>query len=158
MKKFLFSLALILFAALASQAQTLSISGVVRDNQDNSLLVSANVWASSLPDSSIVKGGTTDLDGKFLLTGLPAGTYKLHFSYIGYAGMVKVVKLIDKPVDLGEIKLYASSVSLKDVKVEEKAIRTEQKGDTTQYNAIQYNVRWAIWCRKCPASPLKTVP
>lgn len=75
--KKLFNVILLFFACAALQAQTGTISGVVRDNGTGETLIGATViYAPG-------KGTTTDIDGKYTLT-IPHGEYTLNVSYLNY--------------------------------------------------------------------------
>ncbi|TPE44999.1 outer membrane beta-barrel family protein [Pontibacter mangrovi] len=80
----------------------------------------ANVVLLSLPDSSLVTGATTDVDGLFILERIPAGRYVLRASMVGYP--TKYVSGIsitpEKPeAALGNITLSAASTQLSEVEV-----------------------------------------
>jgi hypothetical protein len=58
-------------------------------------------------DSSLVTGTVTNPQGQFLLEPVPAGTYRVRITYIGYRNAVKenLVVRPDAPVvDLGSIR------------------------------------------------------
>src|SRR6188474_1531875 len=62
-------------------AQSVSISGKVTDADNGEPLIGATVV---VVNSS--QGSVTDLDGKYAISNLPAGTYSLKTSYVGYVG------------------------------------------------------------------------
>ncbi|MXZ05183.1 MAG: TonB-dependent receptor plug domain-containing protein, partial [Rhodothermaceae bacterium] len=62
--------------------QTASIRGFVTDADDREPLVGVNVVLES--DTGGLRGGATDGDGIYNLTRIPAGTYVLRFSFVGY--------------------------------------------------------------------------
>ncbi|MYF63533.1 MAG: TonB-dependent receptor plug domain-containing protein, partial [Rhodothermaceae bacterium] len=62
--------------------QTASIRGFVTDADDREALVGVNVVLES--DTGGLRGGVTDGDGIYNLTRIPAGTYVLRFSFVGY--------------------------------------------------------------------------
>ncbi|MDE2827023.1 MAG: TonB-dependent receptor [Bacteroidota bacterium] len=62
--------------------QTASIRGFVTDADDREALVGVNVVLES--DTGGLRGGATDGDGIYNLTRIPAGTYVLRFSFVGY--------------------------------------------------------------------------
>ena len=62
--------------------QTASIRGFVTDADDREPLVGVNVVLES--DTGGLRGGVTDGDGIYNLTRIPAGTYVLRFSFVGY--------------------------------------------------------------------------
>ncbi len=55
------------------------IEGTVMDRQHNELLIGANVFLKGT-----IYGAVTDLKGKFVISGIPAGNYTLLVKYIGY--------------------------------------------------------------------------
>jgi TonB-dependent starch-binding outer membrane protein SusC len=71
-------LALLLFPASA-WAQAGSVTGRVLDAQTGEPLPGANVLLSELN-----RGGATDIDGRFTVPGVEAGTYNLVTSYVGF--------------------------------------------------------------------------
>ncbi len=72
---------MILFAALISAAY--NITGTVIDTNGEAL-PDATVRLLSSRDSSYVKGGAADVDGKFNLSGVKSGKYILECNYMGY--------------------------------------------------------------------------
>jgi uncharacterized surface anchored protein len=61
-------------------AQNGKISGLIIDKTTQETLIGVNV---SIEGSTL--GATTDIDGKYEISDLTPGNYKLVFSYIGYA-------------------------------------------------------------------------
>lgn len=110
MKRFLSTLMIILMFTTTIIAQSGSLQGIVKDNATKAPLSGVNVI---LNKGNI--GTTTDEDGKFQLNNLPAGTYKVTVSYLGYKTETKSIKIIkdqkteigflltETPVKLGEI-------------------------------------------------------
>jgi TonB-dependent receptor len=56
-----------------------TVQGVVTDGGTGKPLIGANIFLRGT-----ALGGVTDIDGKFKVVRIPAGTYKLRVSYIGY--------------------------------------------------------------------------
>ena len=84
--------ALLLSAALGAvaQAQTGSLHGRVFDSQNGEELIGANVLLVGT-----TMGANTDIDGKFTVRGIPAGTYTARISFVGYiAQMVSDVRIV----------------------------------------------------------------
>ncbi len=77
--KFLLSLCFILGYS-AVYAQTHSISGYVYDKQENTPLPGAAVYL----EDQIVSGTVTDIDGHFVLGGVPSGTQTIVVTYLGF--------------------------------------------------------------------------
>ncbi|MBS1773767.1 MAG: TonB-dependent receptor [Bacteroidetes bacterium] len=133
-----FKIAVLLITLVLSNivyAQTASISGTIIANDDKNALAGVSVSVINTGDSAQKKGTVTDADGFFTIDNLKAGKYKIRISSVGFKPTEKTVTLGSNNVSLGQITLQASSSSLKNVTVETKQIRAEQKGDTTEFNA-----------------------
>ncbi len=76
-------LLLALLAVPAARAQILT--GTVVDGAFGGGLPAANVAVFAPGTATPVSGSATDLDGRYRITGLAAGTYDVAFSFIGYA-------------------------------------------------------------------------
>ena len=66
------------------QGSTFKVVGSLRDSTTNEFLPYLNVAVLDIEDSSMVKGGTSNYDGLFELTGIHAGNYLLRISGFGY--------------------------------------------------------------------------
>ncbi|NDV46302.1 TonB-dependent receptor [Paludibacter sp. 221] len=103
-------------------AQNGSIKGTVVDSQTKEALIGANVTISGTAN-----GVTTDLDGKFAISNLNAGTYSLHISYIGYEAQEKNNIVVQHNKETGlEILLDASTFQLNEAVVVGKANRESE--------------------------------
>jgi hypothetical protein len=69
---------------LSPAAERGKIEGTVRDRETKSLLIGTHV---SLLGTST--GATTDLEGRFQLSGLAPGNYTIRFSHVGYAQVTR---------------------------------------------------------------------
>ncbi|MDZ7362947.1 MAG: TonB-dependent receptor [candidate division KSB1 bacterium] len=77
----------LLMAPMVSAQNTGQLSGKVTDVASGEALIGANVIIEGTQ-----LGATVDLDGNYWVRGIPAGTYNVRFSLIGYA--VKIVNNI----------------------------------------------------------------
>lgn len=91
------------------------------------------------PDSSLVKGGTSDDKGFFKLPA-KANDYILQVSFIGFNDTFIPIKKNGK-TNLGKIELSENSIMLNEAVVEAKAVEIMVKGDTIEYNADSYKVQ-----------------
>ena len=80
-----FVLAAMLFPTLASAQGTGTVTGTVTDDQGEPVLL-VNV---TLPELN--RGAATDIDGTYTLTDIPAGTYAIRATYIGFEPSQSVV-------------------------------------------------------------------
>jgi len=137
--RLLFSLLSLLFIIPAYAQKGYTVSGIVKDNV-NETLIGAAVTLKTGNDST-VSGTSVDIDGHFALSDIPPGAYRLTISYLGYEDYNKNINVVDGEVNLGIIKMGASkSTTLNEVKIVERTPPVQQKEDTTQYNASSYKV------------------
>ncbi|HRE74076.1 MAG TPA: TonB-dependent receptor [Flavobacteriales bacterium] len=121
-------------------AQDFSVKGTLKDKSNGSPLPGANVVLIHRRDSSLIKGSTTDANGRFVITGLRRGGYRFQASFIGYSTLRKDTVMVFDDVNLGDLYLEPSSTELDDITVEERMVRVEIKGDTAEYNAKAFKV------------------
>lgn len=113
MKAKLFLL-LICLSMLSMQAQNIHIKGRVTDTaQQPVAAANVSLWTA---DSTLVTGMTSDADGKFMLSKIKPGDYRLSVSFIGYQTENILLKL-NRNLDLEDIPLQEDAVSLGEVTV-----------------------------------------
>ena len=116
----------ILLSAVYALAQQGNIKGKIVDAEDNDPLVGVSVFLKGT-----TKGGTTDLEGNFLIKNISEGTHTLVISYVGYEDFSKPVKVASNEVaDLGTLKLSSGALLLKEVEVSASIITTSQESKT----------------------------
>lgn len=111
-----------------------SISGNIIDAKDKSGLIGVNIVLKNLNDSTKILGVSSDFEGGFSIQNIEKGNYTLNISYIAYKTISKIINVNDD-VDLKTIELAEDGKLLKEVVIEEKIIRVQQLGDTSQFNA-----------------------
>ena len=124
-------------AAAAPRRAGGSLTGTVTDAATGKPISYATV---SVLDASgkAVNGGVCGDDGKFVLPGIPAGTYTIQINFLGYKDETRpgvVVPATGGAVALGSIKLAASAQALKEVVVTGRKQLIEERVDRTVYNA-----------------------
>lgn len=117
MKKNLLLVAVLsLFTLLASAQNNLrKIKGVVLDSAKNTPLGYVTVVAKDASGAA-VKSVLTAENGSFELS-LKSGAYQINIAYVGFQPKIIPVKEASGTVDLGTIKLSASSNQLKEVSI-----------------------------------------
>lgn len=118
-----------------------NITGIVKDLDTQEPLLEAAIKLVAAKDSTFIAGTTTDIDGKFTLSGIKAGKYILTVSYIGYADLEKPVTVGASNLRLGVLGIKESSHMLGEVSVV--AVKTPIKvmEDTVEYNADSYHTQ-----------------
>ena len=121
---------LLLFSISSAWGATAGkIAGVVKDSQTGDLLPNANVV---LVDTKL--GTVSDEEGRFFILNVPAGTYTLRVTFIGYSAyQVEEVRISTDLTTNLEIKMVSS-----DIQVEEVVIKAERPIiDQTATNAVR---------------------
>jgi outer membrane receptor protein involved in Fe transport len=112
------------------------ISGTITDAANGKPVSYATVNVINPATNSPVNGGVAGDDGKFVLP-VPAGTYRIEVSFIGYQTQVKndVTVAGGANVALGNVALAAAAQKLGEVVVTGKKPLIEERVDRTIYNA-----------------------
>jgi len=134
MKKYiiLWSAVLLALCPLSLFAQSGSIAGVLKDAATNETLIGATVVLEGT-----VKGSTTDIDGKYLITDIPAGTVNISVTYIGY------LPVVIKDVKVLALKQTELNISLKQDSKELKGADITARRITHSENAVLAEMRGA---------------
>lgn len=94
-----------------------TIYGVVRDAQTNSPIENAIAYLSGTP-----LGGSTSQDGRFHLTGVPAGLYELVVSRVGYEGRRLRLKVAQGDSTRYDLALEPRTILSSEVEIVGKAL------------------------------------
>ena len=131
MKKLI--LAVFVFSiAVAANAQ--KISGNVKDELSKPA-ASATITLLRVKDSAAVKYGTSNKDGSYTFNAVPAGSYLIAVSHVGYIpAKTKIVTMGGSDVNVAEITMKKSSGDLSAVIVSAKRPIVEVRADKTILN------------------------
>ena len=107
-----------------------TLRGVVKDATTGEKMYSATVYFEGTSIGSI-----TDLDGKYIIAGIPVGEYTLKVSYLGYEEYTKTIKFeagkeYEENINLG----YSGAVNLEGVTITAQA-EGQMKAINQQINA-----------------------
>lgn len=127
-KYFLF--VLIFLNAATSIAQTFSISGYIKDEKTNEVLIGAQVFVHETK-----KGAVTNEAGKFELGGLKKGTHHLHIQMLGYQPYAKDISISGNISDL-EFSLRPTFIELNQIMVEAELTKTAKQEQTLTMEVI----------------------
>ncbi|MBC7569496.1 MAG: TonB-dependent receptor [Spirosoma sp.] len=113
------------------------ITAYVVDSTLTKAVEFANIALYTAPGNALVDGTVADDKGRFSLTRVAPGTYKILISFIGYKVKTIAGVVISKGEvkDLGVIRLSTSTQTLAEVTVEGKKALIEDKVDRLVYNA-----------------------
>ena len=113
---------IVAFAYNAFAQESASISGYITDAGSGETLISANVALEGTP-----KGTSSNTSGYYSITNIPAGTYTLITSYIGYRQFSKEVTLAEGENLRLDIQLIPEGYRLEELVVESEAEKKDQK-------------------------------
>ncbi|TGD81438.1 TonB-dependent receptor domain-containing protein [Hymenobacter wooponensis] len=151
MKQFITLMLLALLPAAVTQAQTTSpaptsapsakgtgrLTGRVLDAATQKPIEYATVALLSATGTAPLTGATCDEQGRFELKELPAGSFRLQISFVGYTTRVEPVSVTEASTELGALALTASAQNLAGVTVTGEKPVVETKPDRLVYNAEQ---------------------
>ncbi|GHT21120.1 collagen-binding protein [Bacteroidia bacterium] len=136
--------ALFLLSFVEIQAQnTFSVSGVIADSVSAAVLDGANVQLVTAKDLKFVAGGVSAPSGKFEVSKVPAGEYRMIISYLGYTTAFKPLALTGeaRAVNVGKIVLNKEDIALEGVNVTAKFNPIIVKKDTIEFNTSAYKTK-----------------
>lgn len=139
-------LLVLLFAVLTVSAQQVAVTGIsgkitgqIIDSLTKNVIEYATVTLKKPGATKGVNGGLTDTKGNFKIDNVPAGSYEMYVSFMGYSTRKISVKLSGARPDmsLGRIILIPSANMLSAVSVTGTPPLVENRVDKTVYNAEQ---------------------
>ena len=140
MSKLTTSLLFILFFSVKSQAQTVTMSGIVEDTAIQKGIQNAVVALLSAKDSVLYKFARTDADGKYRINNLIAGDYIVMTTHPYFADVIFRSEITGAATVIPKIALTSKSKLLEEVIVKTGS-PIKIKGDTTVYTADSFKVR-----------------
>jgi outer membrane receptor protein involved in Fe transport len=123
--------------AKAARQGTSRLTGTVVDASTQKPVEYATVTLLPATGTTPVAGATCDAQGKFEVKDVPAGTYRLQISFVGYTSKVEPLTVGAQPTALGTIKLTPAAQKLGEVTVTGQRALVETKPDRLVYNAEQ---------------------
>jgi hypothetical protein len=116
-----------------------SIKGKVLNIVNKDVLVGANII---IKGTSL--GSTTDMNGEFSITNIPAGSYSLECRYLGFETMIKTeIQVKPDRITFTEIELKEQSVKMNDVTVTAGYFQADEVTPTTFANLNNEEIRRA---------------
>ena len=130
------------YMGFAQSPQNFELSGQVLDSATNELMSAVTVRLVKKVDGKLVKGTTTDMQGRFVMTGLSSGDYRLLISFVGYNSIESDISLAKNlKTNVGVLKMSPNTTVLKGVEVTESVRPIVLKQDTVEFNAGAFKVR-----------------
>lgn len=119
------------------------VQGLAFDSLNNRAIPDATITVLLKKDSSLVSFGMTDAAGRFEITGLKNGDYRLLVTHVAYHNKNQFFTIDDnnRQVQLGNIKMDDKTQVLDEVVVTSEAPPVTMVGDTIQYNAGSFKTQ-----------------
>src|ERR1035437_10159966 len=123
MKKVLFTGLVFLSFITAYSQKSGAIKGIAYDSIAKQPVANATITVLQKKDSSLISFTMTDNLGRFEITSIPNGAYRLLITHVSYHNSSRSFIVSDehKTIDLGTIILYDKSTVLKEVIIEAEA-------------------------------------
>ena len=118
------------------EGDTFKVVGSLRDSVSGEFLAFVNVAVLDSADSSFVKGASTNFDGLFEVTEVPAGAYLLRVSAIGYQNVLIPFKVTNNTA-LGTMRLKPGATTLKEVSITAEKPLYAMDGEKLIYNVSE---------------------
>ncbi|MCB9055110.1 MAG: outer membrane beta-barrel protein [Chitinophagales bacterium] len=143
MRKFFLLLFLTSCSLLVFSQKNGTVRGIAFDTISKQPVSSATITVLSAKDSSLVTFTMTGNDGKFQLTGLADGAYRLLITHVNYHNNNTWFTVSDstKNVSLGSVVMNDKAKVLEEVVVANEAPPVTLINDTIQYNAGSFKVQ-----------------
>ena len=118
------------------EGDTFKVVGSLRDSVSGEFLSYVNVAVLDSADSAFVKGAPTNLDGLFEIQGIPAGSYILRVTAIGYQRLM-IPFTVENNTALGTLKVKPGSQTLNEVTVTAEKPLYAMDGEKMIYNVSE---------------------
>ena len=118
------------------EGDTFKVVGELRDSVSGEFLAFVNVAVLDSADSSFVKGAATNLEGLFEIQGIPAGSYLLRITAIGYRNRM-VPFTVDNNTALGTIRVLQGATTLDAVEITAEKPIYAMDGEKMIYNVSE---------------------
>ncbi|RZK54156.1 MAG: TonB-dependent receptor, partial [Hymenobacter sp.] len=118
-------------------AGTGQLLGRVQDAATKKPVEYATVLLLPAEGTAPLASATADEQGRFELKRLPAGSFRLQLSFVGYAPLTQPVAVTSAATDLGTLSLVAAAQKIGEVTVTGQRPLVETRPDRLVYNAEQ---------------------
>ncbi|MGD0712372.1 MAG: TonB-dependent receptor, partial [Bacteroidales bacterium] len=108
-----------------ASSQTASIKGFIKEEETSEPVIFTSVYLKGTQ-----YGAVTDINGYYVISKVPAGSYMLMVTSIGYDSIKNPIVLKSGDVILQNLKLKKSNISLKEIDISAENEKEEQRTQT----------------------------
>ena len=113
---------MVLLSSQLAFAQTGAISGQVTDADSGETVPGANIFITELD-----RGAATDIDGNYVIENVPAGTYSLTATFVGYRTFRQTVQVSSGQTTTVNIAMQIGAIGLDELVVSGYAVTTKRE-------------------------------
>ena len=163
----LLTLLLFLFFSVSSIvfAQSGSLRGNVVDKDTQAPLPFVKI--KLIQNEKLIGGAYSDIDGRYIISAIPAGTYNLHISYVGYSDVqIEGIKIMNDKITFVDVEMDAATQQIDEIMIMESPAKTRKVhrinsiritgGLPDSYNTEEYNHIQDNQFKKVKKNPLST--
>jgi hypothetical protein len=111
-----------------------SVSGILIDQKSKQAIAYANVVLYNSSDSSLFTGTISDTEGKFTISPVSDGSYRLSITMIGYQSVSKQIEIVNKSnYDAGILFLQENVINLNEMVVIGERLKAKAELDKTTF-------------------------
>ena len=128
---------LLMLLPFVAFSQKGTIQGIITDASNHNKIAYASITLNESNDSTLIKGVMSNLDGSFKIDNIDEGSYLLQVYFTGYEKWTSQPILItkeNKKIDLAEIELKTSALSLNAAQIVASKPLFEEKHGTLTMN------------------------
>ena len=118
------------------EGDTFMVVGLLRDADNGEYLPYVNVAVLDSIDSTFVKGGISNMDGRFEINEVPQGAFLLRVSAIGYDNFMLPFN-VKNNTDLGTLRLNPGTTKLNEVTISAERPIYAMDGEKLVYNVSE---------------------
>ena len=122
----------------SSEIYDCQLSGIVCDSITGEGLPFASIQLTSIDDSDYSTGSITEINGLFIISEIPLGTYSLLASFMGYKQENVSIELVDRKNSIN-ICLTKKSYTISEVNISAEKSLVEESIEKTTVNIIKNN-------------------
>jgi hypothetical protein len=136
----IYQCAILLLLSISSLAQGYRVSGVLKDSTDDSGVIGAYIKLVPLRDTTKAQYAASDIEGRFQFSGITPQRYRVVITNLSYETENRMLTVRNADINLGTIKMKPGNQLLDEVQIVGAIEQSQQKGDTTQFNAAAFKV------------------
>ena len=125
LKKIVFVFFVVLFFSITAYSQTATIKGFINEEATGEAVIFTSVYLAGTHF-----GAVTDVNGYYVISKIPPGSYTLMVTYMGFDSIKTSLTLKSNDIILKNLKLKKSNVSLKEINISAENEKEDMKTET----------------------------